>query len=206
VFDQFLGMQARAVACTPAGLLISATGRSLGGLVLACLLLAGCASAGGSPSPVASEQGSPTKGDATLAQAVAGSSTASAAALVADPVVLQRRRQAIARMLEGNEGYRTILDDGALRLTNAKIAGPIEYQHRVFAPTKVTVYCVSADLGFPLIIGRSAEIHVEKAGNGSERLRATIDIVNTTLWACGRPNYEPFPEMEQLRAQRRKAL
>jgi len=110
-------------------------------------------------------------------------------------------------MLEANEGYRTILDDGAVRLTNARIAGPIEYVHRIFAPTGHTVYCVTAYLGFPFF-GRDASIRVEKAGTASESLLAVIAISNTTLYECpgASEKYEPFPEMEQLRAERRKAL
>jgi hypothetical protein len=175
-------------------------------MVLVGALLAGCAGAGGSP-PLASDGSSPPKAGPAVSQATAGGSSASAAATLASPALLQRRRQAIARILEANEGYRTILDDGAVRLTNARIAGPIEYVHRVFAPTGETVYCVTADLGFPFF-GRDASIRVDKAGAASERLLAIIAISNTTLYSCAGASrkYEPFPEMEQLRAQRRKAL
>jgi hypothetical protein len=46
VFDQIRGMRVHAVAYAPAELMISATGRSLGCLALACLLLAAPAEAG----------------------------------------------------------------------------------------------------------------------------------------------------------------
>jgi hypothetical protein len=193
---------------TPAGFIRSTSKSSISGLALACLLLlAGCAGAGGRP-PLASDQSSPPKAASAEAQATAdGSSTSSVATLDPSPALLQRRRQAIARMLEANEGYRTTLDDGVGKLTNARIAGPIKYIHRRYYPTGVTVYCVTADVGFPFF-GRDASIMVDKAGTASERLLATIDILNTTLYSCmgAYGKYEPFPEMEQLRAERRKAL
>ena len=182
-------------------------GATWSGMVLVVALLAGCAGAGGGP-PLSSDGSSPPKAGPAVSQAAAGGSSASPAAILdASPGLLQRRRQAIARMLEANDGYRTILDDGAVRLTNARIAGPIAYVHRVFAPTGHTVYCVTADLGFPFF-GRDASIRVDKAGTASESLSAVIAISNTTLYECSGVSgkYEPFPEMERLRAQRRKAL
>jgi hypothetical protein len=48
----------------------------------------------------------------------------------ADPALLKRRREAIARMLEQNIAYRGILDDGVPRLVEVQLGGPFEYVRR----------------------------------------------------------------------------
>jgi hypothetical protein len=107
----------------PAGAIAPVYGKAWYGLALACLFLAGCA-ATGTPSTLASEQDPPPKEDPAIARAVPAEARARPAATSApsqDPVVLQRRRQAIAKMLESSFYYRTFLD---VKLINAKLAGP----------------------------------------------------------------------------------
>jgi hypothetical protein len=186
-------------------------GRSWCGLALACLLLAGCAGAGASPSPLASEETSPPKADPAAAlAAAAGSAAASTGAVAADPALLQRRRHDIAEMLEGNLVFRGILDDGAPKLTEAKLAGPFEYTYRSLFSSKTptrTLYCASADVSVSFFppVRRTALIRVQKTSGGPERLRATGDL-KYAPFECRDAKYGPFPEIEQLRAQRRKAL
>src|SRR4051812_7179433 len=96
------------LARTASALTKTICGRPWYGLALACVLLAGCAGTGASP-PVASEETSPPKADAAMAQAAgAGSGAASAGAVAMDPASLQRRRQAIAQMLERTFYFRTL--------------------------------------------------------------------------------------------------
>jgi len=192
--------------------MISTTGRSLTGLVLGCLLLAGCASAGGSPSPVAGEPSLSPKAD-PAAQTAAGPEAKlahAAAVAAADPVILQRRRQTIARMLEDSIAYRTILD---VKLIDAKIAGPLAYSMKgLFSSTwtePITIYCVTAQLDIPWFhtFRRTSVIRVKKADDGSEVLRAATGINQEPSECSGTDRgYLPFPEMEQLRAARRQAL
>jgi hypothetical protein len=181
-------------------------GRSWCGLALACLLLAGCAGTGAGPSPLASEETPPPKADPAAAlAAAAGSGAASAGAMAADPALLQRRRLAIAAMLERHFAYRTLFD---VKLINAKLAGPFEYAEKSLFTAKTwtsTLYCTSVQLDVALSIipvVRTAVIRVVPSGNGFERLNAR----NQSPFECGDAKYGPFPEIEQLRARRRKAL
>jgi hypothetical protein len=200
------------VGRTRAGLITFTNARSFCGLVLACLLLGGCAAAASGSSPLASEEDSLSKADPPATQvAAAGSGAGSGAAVAADPALLQRRRQTIAQMLEGNIAFRGILDDGAPRLVDAKLGGPFEYVSRKhpFSSETVTamLYCASAGVkvGFFPAAYRIAVISVVKAGGGTERLLATIDL-KSSPYECHSANYGPFPEMEQIRTARRKAL
>jgi hypothetical protein len=182
-------------------------GRSLSGLALAGLLLAGCASPGTAPSALAGDQSAPPKADPAKTRATT-TRRGAPSAIAVDPVIQQRRRQAIAEMLERDITYRTILD---VKLTNARFAGPFEHQTRIlFGPIKQeTFYCASADLAlpyWPLPWPRSAMIRVEKVNEVSERLDAEIRINGGEPGECGRVDYGPFPELEQLRAKRRAAM
>ena len=184
-------------------------GRSWCSLALACLLLAGCAGAGASPAPLASEETPPPKADPAAAlAAVAGAGAVSAGAVAADPALLARRRQTIAAMLESNIAYRTLFD---VKLINAKLAGPFQIKKRNFLFSSEThtetLYCASADFDVPWIhaVRRNAVIRVAQSSNGPERLYARIPL-NYYPPECGDAKYGPFPEMEQLRAKRRKAL
>jgi hypothetical protein len=89
-------------------------GRSLSGLAMACLLVAGCAATGGNSAPTASEQSSPASAEPGRAQATgAGSAAATAKPPTADPASLRRIREGVAQMLERNLAYRGIPDGGA---------------------------------------------------------------------------------------------
>jgi hypothetical protein len=193
------------LARTPPWLRKFICGRSWCGLALACLLLAGCAGAGASP-PRASEEASPPKADPAAALAAAGG----AGAIASDPGSLQRRRQAIAEMLEANIYYRTALN---VKLVDAKLAGPIVRITRSLLSTSTSedrYYCATARLVFPYLplpVPKTAVIRIRQAENGSEYLQATIEVKGTRYECVGKDiNYLPFPELEQLRAKRRKAL
>jgi len=172
--------------------------------VLACLLLAGCVTSGDGPSPVANEENASPKPDPAAAQAA---SAAPGIAVSTDPVVLQRRRQAIAKMIEDSTAFRGLLE---AKLIDAKLAGPFEKQGRISlfsTETRTqTLYCVAAKMVLPILnANKEAVILVTPSGNGSERLYAEIPSRYYPP-QCARVNYEPFPELEQARAQRRKAL
>jgi hypothetical protein len=189
---------------------ISGIGRSLSGVALAGLALAGCASPGSVPSTLAGEQSAPPKAGPAQAQAAtAGSRSASLTMPAVDPVLEQRRRQAIAALLESSIGYRTILD---VKLTDAKLAGPyLETYRNLFSgsTSEDRYYCVSANLDLPYLpqpYPRTAVIRVKPAENGSESLRAAIGLTQPPSECMGkRIPYGPFPELEQLRAKRRQA-
>jgi hypothetical protein len=180
------------------------SGRALGGLVLACLLLAGCVTSGDGPSPTASEENASPKPDPAAAQAA---TAGSGGAVSTDPVVLQRRRQEIAKMLEASVAFRGLLE---AKLIDATLAGPFqkELKKSLFsAETQMeTLYCATATLELPLINAKkTAVIQVRSAGNGLERLYAEIPPGYPPQ--CARvKDFGPFPELEQARAQRRKAL
>jgi hypothetical protein len=184
-------------------------------LMPAWLLLAGCASPGGIATPQANEQGAPPVEDPNSPQAIKARLEASEKAL--SPAHLQRRRQAIAELLEKNTGFNNIFQ---AKLRNAQLAGPKVIIHREWAnwlkPNDEVdaIYCARADLDSPLQLysRRSAVIVVKNAGNGAETLRA---LVRTRGWlaadvessACYRmEGYEPFPDLEQARERKRQAL
>jgi hypothetical protein len=152
----------------------------------------------------------PKKGLAKAPVAGAKSTTAPAGVVAAVPDLVQRRRRAIAEMLEGNIAFRGIVDDGSPRLVEAKLAGPFDYTHKtsLFSSTMVTetLYCAASGVKvafFPAAY-RTAVIRVVQAADG-ERLRATINLKYAPT-ECYRAEYKPFPEIEQLRTQRRRAL
>jgi hypothetical protein len=187
-------------------------GRALSALALAGLLLVGCASPGAVSSPLASGQNPPAKADADMTPA-AGTGTRTgvgpSSAVAQDPVLLQRRRQSIAEMLEGNLAYR-LLD---VKLTDAKLAGPyVVVSRNLFSGSTYEdrYYCVTANLNLfylPFPYPRTAVVRVKQAENGSENLRAAIGLNRPPSECSARTiNYVPFPEMEQLRARRRQAL
>jgi hypothetical protein len=140
----------------------------------------------------------------------AKSTTAPAGVVAAVPDAVQRRRRAIAEMLEGNLYFRGVVDDGAPKLVEPKFAGPFDLTRKtgLFSSTTVTetLYCVSAGVKWSFVpaVQRTAVIRVVKVAEG-DRLRATIGL-NYPPFECNRAEYKPYPEMEQLRAQRRRAL
>jgi hypothetical protein len=158
---------------------------------LACLVLAGCAGAGGNPQ-LASGEKSPPKADSAAAEtAAAGSSAASAAALAADPAAIRHRRQAIAEMVQNDPDFRTLF---WVPLINAKLAGPFEWNKR-------PIYCASAQLWNAIGPVETMVIRVERSSNGIERLTGRTG----GLFECMNANYVPFPELEEARAKERKA-
>ncbi len=181
------------------------------GAVLACLILAACAVTGSSLSALEGDQKpAPKKGLAKAPVAGAKSTTAPAGAVAAVPDSAQRRRRSIAEMLEGNIYFRGAVDDGAPPLVEPKFAGPFDFTRKtgLFSWTTVTetLYCVSAGVKWSFVptAYRTAVIRAVKAAEG-ERLQAKIGI-NYPPFECNRAEYKPYPEMEQLRAQRRRAL
>jgi hypothetical protein len=119
---------------------------------------------------------------------------------------IQRRRDAIARLLEAHILFRTYLDDGAPKLSNTKFAGPFEYKGGLFSQADAVVYCAYAKLElWPIPDERTAAIRVEVNPDGSERLNATIGIKRPPA-ECLRAKYEPFPELTLSRQKRRQAL
>ena len=181
------------------------------GVMLACLILAACAVTGSSLSALEGDQKpAPKKGLAKAPVAAAKSTTAPARVVAAVPDLAQRRRRAIAEMLEGNIGFRGVVDDGAPKLAEPKFAGPFDFTRKtgLFSSTTVTetLYCVSAGVKWSFVptVYRTAVIRVVKVANG-ERLQAKIGL-NYPPFECNRAEYKPYPEIEQLRAQRRRAL
>jgi len=179
--------------------------------MLACLLLAASTVAASSTESLAGdEKSAPKAAPAKPRPAGAKSGTAPAGAVASGSDVLQRRRRAIAQMLEGNFAFRGPLDDGAPRLVDAKLAGPFDYTHKtsLFSSTLVTetLYCASSGVKVSIFppAHRTAVIRVVKAADG-ERLRATINL-KYAPFECHRAEYKPYPELEQLRTQRRRAL
>jgi hypothetical protein len=146
----------------------------------------------------------------TAPVADAKSATAPAGVVAAVPDAVQRRRRAIAEMLEGNLYFRGLVDDGAPKLAEPKFAGPFDFTRKtsLFSSTTVTetVYCVSAGVKWSFVptVYRTAVIRVVKVAEG-ERLQAKIGL-NYPPFECNRAEYKPYPEMDQLRAQRRRAL
>jgi hypothetical protein len=179
--------------------------------MLACLMLAASMIAASSTSSFAvDEKPAPKKGSAKAPVTGAKPATAPAGAAPAVPDGAQRRRRAIAEMMEGNIYFRGAVDDGAPPLVEPKFAGPFDVTRRtgLFSSTTVTepVYCVSAGVKWSFVptVYRTAVIRVVKVAEG-ERLQAKIGI-NYPPFECNRAPYTPYPEMEQLRAQRRRAL
>jgi hypothetical protein len=174
-------------------------------------MLAACAVTGSPLSALEGDQKpAPKKGLAKAPVAGAKSTTAPAGVVAAVPDPAQRRRRAIAEMLEGNLYFRGVVDDGAPTLVEPKFAGPFDVTKKtgLFSSTTVTetLYCVTSGVKWSFVpaVQRTAVIRVVKAAEG-ERLQAKISI-NYTPFECNRAPYTPYAEMEQLRAQRRRAL
>lgn len=116
-----------------------------------------------------------------------------------------------AQFVEGLPAYRTNHDGGAPTLRNARIRGPVE---RPAAPGQATqtYYCVSADIGGSApsllpISGSSQLTSLELVRSRRGRksgFRANTIINQPTPPEC-QGAFEPFPELEQVREQRRAA-
>jgi hypothetical protein len=124
-------------------------------------------------------------------------------------VVLERRRHEIAKAIEAGLLFRTIID---VKLTEARLAGPFQWMPRsLFSRATVpeTVYCVAVKMDIPLMLlapERVAVVQVFKAKDGIDRIfiRTTVGFHDQP--ECLKADYRPFPELEQMRAARRRAL
>jgi hypothetical protein len=170
--------------------------------MLACLLLAGCVTSGETPSPTASDQNALPKAEPAVARSADALPATPARVVPASPEML-RKRKIIAEMFEETFYFRTIYN---VKLSNATLAGPIEYTSRSIltaASSTSTYYCVSAQLDLALIpIVKTAMLQVRPSSSGYERLQ----LSSSSPLVCGNATFVPFPELEQARAQRRKAL
>ncbi len=118
---------------------------------------------------------------------------------------MKRRREAIARMLEESPAYRLIQGDGAPKLSDTKFVGPIVYRGLGFGPPE-TVYCVRAKVEYGYLPAfRFTVIEVELAEKGAEHIRAET-TVDQHSYACAPARFGPFPELERLRNERRRAM
>jgi hypothetical protein len=123
------------------------------------------------------------------------------------PAILQRRRRVIAVMVERHLTFRGALLGGAAKIANAKLAGPFEHTYpRIFSATNttVTLYCATATL-LPMGAQPTALITVIHPPEGGERMTGRVSTL-TLPSECRGADFKPFPEMEQLRTQRRRAL
>jgi hypothetical protein len=202
--------RAPALARNPSCSTTSASRRSSRGLVLACLMLAACAIASSPLSALEGDQKPAPKSNPVKPRTAApGSGTAPAGAGSAD--LLQRRRRGIAENIEAHYYLRGLISGGAAKIVDAKLAGPFEDKvtdRHLFAPnvtSTATWYCVTAKLMVPIPSYPRAEIRVEPRPEGGERMTAKISHV-VEFPRCKSVDYKPFPELEQLRVQRRRAL
>ena len=182
--------------------------RSSGGLVLVCLILAACAVTGSPLSALEGDQKTaPKKGPAAATVTGAKSATAPAGVAPAVPDLLQRRRQGIAEMLEGHYSIRGLIAGGAAKISEAKLAGPFEYTIKSMfsSETKTqTLYCAEVKLALPFNPGTDVLVRVEHPEEGGERMVMTFGRYFPSQ--CGKVDWKPFPEIVQLRTQRRRAL
>ena len=188
----------------------STSGQSAGALVLACLMLAACAIASSPLSALERDQKLAPKSNPVKPRAAGpGSGTTPAGAGNAD--LLQRRRRGIAEHIEAHYYLRGLISGGAAKIVDAKLAGPFEAtvtDRHLFSPnvtSTATWYCVTAKLMVPIPAYPRAEIRVQHPPGGGERMTARISHV-IDFPRCKNADYKPFPEMEQLRVQRRRAL
>jgi hypothetical protein len=112
----------------------------------------------------------------------------------------QKVRLAIARLLEGHIFYRSIISGGAPRLGDPKISVPFEKTD--FAGLPYFQYCVSASLLPFSFLPKSALITVSQQPDGQMRFTTSMNRYGGT---CSTAD-QPFPEFEQVRNQRRKAM
>ncbi len=190
---------------------LSGSRRSSGGLVLSCLILAACAIASSPLSALEGDQKPAPKSNPAKPRAAPGSGTPPAGAVTGNADLLQRRRRGIAENIEAHYYLRGMISGGAAKIVDAKLAGPFEDRVtdvHLFSPnvtSTATWYCVTAKLMVPIPSYPRAEIRVVHPPGGGERMTARISHV-VEFPRCKNADYKPFPEMEQLRVQRRRAL
>lgn len=115
-------------------------------------------------------------------------------------------REAIAQMLETHIGFRTLLDDSAPKLLDAKFAGPIQRSTDLFRSPEA-IYCVSAKLDiFPFPTERVALLKTVTGPDGKPVISATIGLTRRPFGCNNMVDYGPFPELDAARRKRRQAL
>ena len=112
----------------------------------------------------------------------------------------QKVRLSIARIVEESNSWRGILDGGAPRIGNSKIGGPLDRIGR--NGERHLEYCVSAAILPFTILPKSAHVTVKQQPDGQTRITVSI---KANGGSCSGAD-QPFPEFEQLRNQRRKAM
>jgi hypothetical protein len=114
-------------------------------------------------------------------------------------------RMRIAAAVERHPHFRTLLDGGAPRLLDAKIAGPLR------GPQNKGQYCVS--IRFEMGVTRMAFVSEPVPFSGDTELFVAVStpeaggvfgLINMEAQEC-RAGYRPFPELQQLRTKRRAA-
>jgi hypothetical protein len=182
--------------------------RASGSLVLACLILAACAIASSPLSALEGDQKpAPKKEPAKLTFPIVKPAPAPAALIAAVPDLLQRRRQGIAEMLEADNSIRGLIAGGAAKISEASLAGPFEYTtKKMFSSetTTQTLYCAQVKLALPFSPGNTVLVRVEHPKEGGERMIMTFS--RYSHFECHKVDWKPFPEIVQLRVQRRRAL
>ena len=189
--------------------------------ILACLIAVMAVGRGAIAPALAGDVVAAGKSGAASPRAAQTGSASASPGLPDDPALRQRRkffrdaglrehhRKIIAEMLEANKAYRTVFEDGAVKLYDAKISHPLITLTRDHVPIegyKETEYCASAAVDFPLLppIPRTARVTINEVG-GSEKVHVEVGL-NYTPRLCLHVQYDPFPELERARAARRKAL
>jgi hypothetical protein len=180
----------------------------LGGLALTCLILAACAIASSPLSALEGDQKPAPKSEpAKPTYPIIKPAPAPAALIAAVPDLLQRRRQGIAEMLEGHYSIRGLIAGGAAKISEAQLAGPFEYTiKRMFSSetTTQTLYCAKVRLALPFSPGTDVLVRVEHPKEGGEKMVMTFS--RYFPFECHKVDWKPFPEIIQLRVQRRRAL
>jgi hypothetical protein len=120
----------------------------------------------------------------------------------------------IATFLEGQPRFRKYDDDGAPKLVNARIAGPV-LGLRKSVPEQ-PFFCVQVDLiltnrNFLTTLWASRDeletnLTFIATEDGGVRIQGQVASVTTGSATCHDMPFTPFPELEQVRAQRRRAL
>jgi hypothetical protein len=132
--------------------------------------------------------------------------TDGAAAAQAAPaaVMVQRKREAIAELIERNAAFGVLALGGAPKLSEAQLAGPFEYKG-LFQTKPATLYCARAKMDSFLIPTRpAAVVEFVSMPDGTVRLEGRAYTTKTPR-QCLLAKYEPFPELERARQRRRQA-
>jgi len=122
-------------------------------------------------------------------------------------------RMVIAAFLETQAPFRKYDDQAAPKLVNAKFAGPAPVLYG--SNRKQPIYCIQVDLIMtnPVFLATvdslEARITFPPPENGGPRIQGQVWSIRGTGMSsktCNNVPFTPFPELEQLRAKRRRAL